>query len=84
MNDDTIEAYGHAGILDLFAVLPFCCGEVNVVSLPGEWRQAGVEPRCGDAVDAASLVLFARFLPGWIRPGALGSTASVALSAQLN
>ena len=26
----------------------------------------------------------ARFLPGWIRPGALGSTASVALCAQLS
>ena len=48
----------HAGVFDFLAVLHHGIGELHVVGLPLERRQAHVHDRIGLGVDATALVVF--------------------------
>ncbi len=60
MYDDSVEAGGEARVFDLLAVgVVFGSGEFRVVGLPHQGRQAHVDGRIFDAVDAACFVVLA-------------------------
>lgn len=57
VDDDTVEFDRHAGPSGAVAVgVEFGVGKIDVISLPGEGREAHVNRGCGDGVDAATLV----------------------------
>ncbi len=49
---------GDASVFHFFALLEFCSGEINIVGLSSERREAHVHIRRFDTINAAALVVF--------------------------
>ena len=61
MNHDTIVFHGHPGIFRFLAcVIEFCRMVFDVIRLPAQGREAHVDVRFADCVNAATLIVFTR------------------------